>query len=67
MTFKVKQGEIFGLLGANGAGKSTCIKMLTGIIPPSSGEGQVSGADMRFAGQDIKERIGYVSQRFPYI
>ncbi len=39
VTFQVKQGEIFGLLGANGAGKSTCIKMLTGILPPSSGEG----------------------------
>jgi ABC-2 type transport system ATP-binding protein len=64
VTFQVKQGEIFGLLGANGAGKSTCIKMLTGILPPSSGEGQVSGADMRFAGQEIKERIGYVSQAF---
>ena len=64
MTFQVKQGEIFGLLGANGAGKSTCIKMLTGIIPPSSGEGQVSGADMRKAGLNIKERIGYVFQSF---
>ena len=64
VTFKVKQGEIFGLLGANGAGKSTCIKMLTGILPPTSGEGHVSGADMRFAGQAIKERIGYVSQAF---
>lgn len=64
VTFQVKQGEIFGLLGANGAGKSTCIKMLTGILPPSSGEGHVSGADMRFAGQEIKERIGYVSQAF---
>lgn len=64
VTFQVKQGEIFGLLGANGAGKSTCIKMLTGILPPSSGAGQVSGADMRFAGQEIKERIGYVSQAF---
>lgn len=64
VTFEVKQGEIFGLLGANGAGKSTCIKMLTGILPPSSGAGQVSGADMRFAGHEIKERIGYVSQAF---
>lgn len=64
VTFQVKQGEIFGLLGANGAGKSTCIKMLTGILPPSDGEGAVSGADMRYAGQEIKERIGYVSQAF---
>jgi ABC-type multidrug transport system ATPase subunit len=62
--FNVKQGEIFGLLGANGAGKTTAIKMLTGILQPSSGEGQVAGADMRNAGQIIKERIGYMSQAF---
>jgi ABC-2 type transport system ATP-binding protein len=64
INFSVKQGEIFGLLGANGAGKTTAIKMLTGILPPSSGEGQVAGADMRNAGQMIKERIGYMSQAF---
>ncbi|MEI6335472.1 MAG: ATP-binding cassette domain-containing protein [Methylococcaceae bacterium] len=62
--FSVKQGEIFGLLGANGAGKTTTIKMLTGILPPSAGEGHVAGADMRHAGQLIKERIGYMSQSF---
>ena len=62
--FSVRQGEIFGLLGANGAGKTTAIKMLTGILPPSQGEGQVAGADMRNAGQKIKERIGYMSQAF---
>ena len=64
INFVVQQGEIFGLLGANGAGKTTAIKMLTGILPPSSGEGQVAGADMRNAGQMIKERIGYMSQAF---
>ncbi|MBS3954669.1 MAG: ABC transporter ATP-binding protein [Methylomicrobium sp.] len=64
ISFKVKQGEIFGLLGANGAGKTTAIKMLTGILPPSDGEGQVAGADMRNAAQAIKERIGYMSQAF---
>ncbi len=64
INFTVKQGEIFGLLGANGAGKTTAIKMLTGILPPSEGEGQVAGADMRNAGQMIKERIGYMSQAF---
>jgi len=63
-SFTVHQGEIFGLVGANGAGKTTLIKMLTGILPPSSGEGQVAGADMRFAAQAIKERIGYTSQAF---
>jgi ABC-2 type transport system ATP-binding protein len=64
VSFRVPQGEIFGLLGANGAGKTTVIKMLTGILPPSGGEGQVAGADMRTAGQAIKERIGYMSQAF---
>jgi ABC-type multidrug transport system ATPase subunit len=64
INFSIKQGEIFGLLGANGAGKTTAIKMLTGILPPSAGEGHVAGADMRNAGQMIKERIGYMSQAF---
>ncbi len=64
VSFRVVQGEIFGLLGANGAGKTTVIKMLTGILPPSGGEGQVAGAEMRRAGQAIKERIGYMSQAF---
>ncbi len=62
--FQVGPGEIFGLLGANGAGKTTVIKMLTGILPPSGGEGRVAGADMGCAGQAIKERIGYMSQAF---
>ncbi len=62
--FQVCPGEIFGLLGANGAGKTTAIKMLTGILPPSSGEGRVAGADMARAGQAIKSRIGYMSQAF---
>lgn len=64
VSFQVKPGEIFGLLGANGAGKSTVIKMLTGILPPSGGEGHVGGIDMRRPGGDIKERIGYMSQAF---
>lgn len=64
INFKVRQGEIFGLLGANGAGKTTAIKILTGILSPTDGEGQVAGADMRYAGQTIKERIGYMSQAF---
>ena len=64
VNFQVNQGEIFGLLGANGAGKTTVIKMLTGILPPSSGEGQVAGADIRQATQAIKEHIGYMSQAF---
>ena len=53
VSFRVPQGEIFGLLGANGAGKTTVIKMLTGILKPSSGFGMVAGADMRSAGWAI--------------
>ena len=64
VSFQVVQGEIFGLLGANGAGKTTVIKMLTGILPPSAGQGQVAGADMHRARQAIKEHIGYMSQAF---
>ncbi|HQS95767.1 MAG TPA: ATP-binding cassette domain-containing protein [Novosphingobium sp.] len=64
VSFEVRQGEIFGLLGANGAGKTTVIKMLTGILPPTGGAGTVAGADMRRAGLAIKGRIGYVSQAF---
>jgi ABC-2 type transport system ATP-binding protein len=64
VSFRVMQGEIFGLLGANGAGKTTVIKMLTGILRPSQGAGHVAGADMRRAGMAIKKRIGYVSQAF---
>jgi ABC-type multidrug transport system ATPase subunit len=64
VSFRVEQGEIVGLLGANGAGKTTIIKMLTGILPLTSGEGRVGGADMRRAALDIKRRIGYMSQAF---
>lgn len=64
VSFSVAQGEIFGLLGANGAGKTTVIKMLTGILSPSAGSGHVAGADMRRAGNALKKRIGYVSQAF---
>ena len=64
VSFSVRPGEIFGLLGANGAGKTTCIKMLTGILAPTGGDGHVSGMDMRRPGRAIKRRIGYVSQAF---
>lgn len=64
VSFSVPQGEIFGLLGANGAGKSTVIKMLTGILSQTEGKGRVAGADMRTAGHQIRERIGYMSQAF---
>lgn len=64
VSFEVKQGEIFGLLGANGAGKTTVIKVLTGILPATSGGGSVAGADLAHLGRAIKQRIGYVSQQF---
>jgi ABC-2 type transport system ATP-binding protein len=64
VTFDIRHGEIVGLLGANGAGKTTVIKMLTGILRPSSGTGQVAGVDIRRAGSAIKQRIGYMSQAF---
>ena len=64
VSFDVAEGEIFGLLGANGAGKTTVIKMLTGLVPPTSGHGSVAGADMNHASHAIKERIGYMSQSF---
>ena len=64
VSFDVSRGQIFGLLGANGAGKTTVIKMLTGLLPPTAGSGSVAGADMHKASQAIRERIGYMSQSF---
>ncbi|MCG8650990.1 MAG: ATP-binding cassette domain-containing protein [Pirellulales bacterium] len=62
--FEVSAGRIFGLLGSNGAGKTTVIKMLTGLLPPTSGWGSVAGAQIGRASQAIRERIGYMSQSF---
>jgi len=64
INFQVQQGEIFGFLGPNGAGKSTTIRMLCGIIPPTSGSGQVGGYDIIKEQHKIKEHIGYMSQKF---
>lgn len=64
INFEVKQGEIFGFLGPNGAGKSTTIRMLCGIIPPTSGTGHVGGFDITKEQHKIKEHIGYMSQKF---
>lgn len=64
ISFEVKRGEIFGFLGANGAGKTTAIKMLTGLLSPTSGEGSVAGLDIYSESEEIKKKIGYMSQRF---
>ena len=64
VSFTVREGEIFGLLGANGAGKTTAIKMLTGILPPSSGGGRIAGVDIARELGRVKSRIGYMSQAF---
>ena len=64
VSFRVRRGEIFGFLGPNGAGKTTTIKMLTGLIPPTSGEGRVAGLDVATERPAIKRRIGYMSQLF---
>ncbi|MCF6280149.1 MAG: ABC transporter ATP-binding protein [Flavobacteriaceae bacterium] len=64
ITFKVKQGEIFGFLGANGAGKTTAIKMLIGISSPTSGNAKVAGFNVYENVEDIKKNIGYMSQKF---
>ena len=64
VTLEVKRGEIFGVLGPNGAGKSTTIRMLCGILDPSGGRGTVVGYDIARDAERIKERIGYMTQRF---
>jgi ABC-type multidrug transport system ATPase subunit len=64
VSLEVSAGEIFGVLGPNGAGKSTTIRMLCGILDPSSGEGKVVGFDIRTEAERIKQRIGYMTQRF---
>lgn len=64
ISFDVFQGEIFGFLGANGAGKTTAMRMLCGLSIPTSGEGKVAGYDVYRQAEDIKRNIGYMSQRF---
>lgn len=64
ISFDVYRGEIFGFLGANGAGKTTAMRMLCGLSFPTSGEGSVAGCDVRCEGERIKRHIGYMSQRF---
>ena len=64
VSFRVRQGEIFGFLGPNGSGKTTTIPMLCGLLPPTSGTGMVAGRDMLTQQRAIKPEIGYMSQKF---
>ena len=64
ISFDVAKGEIFGFLGANGAGKTTAMRILCGLSLPTSGEGTVAGFDIRIRQEEIKKHIGYMSQRF---
>jgi len=64
ISFEVRRGEIFGLLGANGAGKSTTFRMLCGLLPASAGSLRVAGVDLRHAAAAARARIGYMSQKF---
>lgn len=64
ITFDVDKGEIFGFLGANGAGKTTAMRMLCGLSRPTGGWGRVAGCDINAQPEEIKRRIGYMSQKF---
>ena len=64
ISFEVKKGEVFGFLGANGAGKTTAMRMLTGLLIPTEGEATVAGFDVYDEAEKIKRRIGYMSQKF---
>jgi ABC-type multidrug transport system ATPase subunit len=64
VSFRIKRGEIFGFLGPNGSGKTTVIKMLTGLLPLSGGEASVEGLNVRTQAEEVREHIGYMSQNF---
>jgi ABC-2 type transport system ATP-binding protein len=64
ITFHVERGEVFGFLGANGAGKTTAIRMLIGVLVPTSGSATVAGFDIATQAEQVRRRIGYMSQKF---
>lgn len=64
ISFYVTKGEVFGFLGANGAGKTTAMRMLCGLLEPTSGEGKVAGYEINTESEEIKKHIGYMSQKF---
>jgi len=64
ITFSIPRGRIFGFLGPNGSGKSTTIRMLCGVLTPTSGKGKVFGVDIVKEAENVKQNLGYMSQRF---
>lgn len=64
INFSIEQGEVFGFLGANGAGKTTAIRMLVGVLRPTAGSATVAGFDIRTQAEQVRRRIGYMSQKF---
>ncbi|MCA1960453.1 MAG: ATP-binding cassette domain-containing protein, partial [Desulfomonile sp.] len=64
VSFETRRGEIFGFLGPNGAGKTTTIKILCGLLTPTSGQGWVAGLDVSRDYEQIRKQIGYMSQKF---